>query len=106
MLWGETLTHTECWGLMGVFQQNQHLQPDWFFWRLAALLARYRSMRICASLAPCQPSKYPRHLVNVISRRLLRSRLQASQPWAGTVDLENNRQLLYHRHSVLTEQVS
>src|ERR1700757_1723391 len=30
-----------------------------------------RSMRICASLAPCQPSKSLRHLVNVISQRLL-----------------------------------
>src|SRR6202007_130200 len=79
MLWGETLTHTECWGLMGVFQQNQHLQPDWFFWRLAALLARYRSMRICASLAPCQPSKSLRHLVNVISRRLLTNGVRSTR---------------------------
>src|ERR1700760_4803848 len=37
-----------------------------------------RSMRICASLAPCQPSKSLRHLVNVISRRLLIS--LASRP--------------------------
>jgi hypothetical protein len=32
-----------------------------FFWRLAALLARHRSPRICSSLAPCQPPKFPRH---------------------------------------------
>jgi hypothetical protein len=41
--------------------------PDWFFWRPATLLTRYRSMRICASLAPCQPPKSLRQHVNVIS---------------------------------------
>ena len=46
-------------------------QPDWFFWRLAALLTRYRSLRICASLAPGEPPKPLRHLATLIYYRLL-----------------------------------
>jgi len=42
-------------------RKNNMSNSGWFFWPLAALLARCRSPWICASLAPCQRSKLLRH---------------------------------------------
>ena len=42
------------------FGRTIYTRSGGFFWPLAALLARYRSPRICASFAPCQRPKSPR----------------------------------------------
>jgi hypothetical protein len=60
--------------------KKKHLQPDLFFWRLAALLARYSSLRKCASLAPCHPPKSLRQLVNLIYLPLLTKKRTTRKP--------------------------
>jgi hypothetical protein len=41
-------------------RKNNLSNSGWFFWPLAALLVRCRSLRICASHAPCQRPKFLR----------------------------------------------
>jgi hypothetical protein len=46
-----------------VIRPSAQGKKNWLFWWPATLLARYISMRICASLAPRQPPKSLRHPV-------------------------------------------